>query len=72
MPRKGAKTEKPALLFLERPVRAAKLQNVPAVRAAINPKEFFTETQLQHGSTLHSWVSASFLQKTCKGGVGYL
>ncbi|XP_017267016.1 RAD9, HUS1, RAD1-interacting nuclear orphan protein 1 [Kryptolebias marmoratus] len=60
MPRKVAKTEKPALLFVERPVRGAKLQNVPDVRAALNPKEFFTETQIHHGSTLNSWVQPQF------------
>ncbi|XP_037551635.1 RAD9, HUS1, RAD1-interacting nuclear orphan protein 1 [Nematolebias whitei] len=60
MPRKVAKTEKPALLFLERPVRGAKLQNVPELRAALTPKEFFTETQIQHSSTLNSWVNPQF------------
>lgn len=62
MPRKAAKTEKPALLFLERPVRGAKLQNVPELRAALNPKEFFTDTQIQHNSTLDSWVSCSLFE----------
>lgn len=71
MPRKVAKTEKPALLFLERPGRGARLQNVPAIRAAVNPKEFFTETQIHHGSSLNSWVCSLFLQKMCKDAVGY-
>ncbi|AWO98196.1 putative RAD9 HUS1 RAD1-interacting nuclear orphan protein 1 [Scophthalmus maximus] len=60
MPRKASKTEKPALLFLERPVGGARLQNVPEVRAALNPKEFFTETQAHSSSTLNSWVNPQF------------
>lgn len=61
MPRKAAKTEKPALLFLERSVRGAKVQHVPELRAALNPREFFTDTQTQHSSTLDSWVSCCSL-----------
>ncbi|XP_047431489.1 RAD9, HUS1, RAD1-interacting nuclear orphan protein 1 [Mugil cephalus] len=61
MPRKVTKTEKPPLLFAERPVGGARLQNGPEVRAAINPKEFFTEKQQQqNSSTLHSWVKPEF------------
>ncbi|XP_008274710.1 RAD9, HUS1, RAD1-interacting nuclear orphan protein 1 [Stegastes partitus] len=58
MPRKVTKTDKPPLLFVERPLGGARLQNVPDVRAAINPKEFFTETQ--NRSALNSWVSPQF------------
>ncbi|XP_054480817.1 RAD9, HUS1, RAD1-interacting nuclear orphan protein 1 [Anoplopoma fimbria] len=60
MPRKALKTEKPALLFLEQPVCGARLQNVPDVRAALNPKEFFTDTQAQDSSALTSWVRPQF------------
>ncbi|KAK2859091.1 hypothetical protein Q5P01_003711 [Channa striata] len=60
MPRKAPKTEKPPLLFVERPLRGAKLQNVPEVRAALNPKDFFTETQTHNSSALNSWVSPQF------------
>lgn len=62
MPRKATKTEKPPLLFLERPVCGARLQTVPEVRAALHPKEFFTETESPNSSTLNSWVSYSFIQ----------
>ncbi|XP_033989446.1 RAD9, HUS1, RAD1-interacting nuclear orphan protein 1 [Trematomus bernacchii] len=58
MPRKAKKTEKPPLPFLEHPVRGVRLQNVPEVRAALNPKEFFTETQ--NSSSLNSWVRPEF------------
>ncbi|XP_041833533.1 RAD9, HUS1, RAD1-interacting nuclear orphan protein 1 [Melanotaenia boesemani] len=60
MPRKVSKSEKPALLFLERPVCGAKLQNVPEVRAALNPKDFFPETQTQNNSSVNSWVNPQF------------
>ncbi|TKS90541.1 Tubby-related protein 3 [Collichthys lucidus] len=60
MPRKATKTEKPPLLFLERSLCGARLQNVPEVRAALNPKDFFTESQEQHSSALTSWVSPQF------------
>ncbi|XP_029317593.1 RAD9, HUS1, RAD1-interacting nuclear orphan protein 1 [Cottoperca gobio] len=60
MPRKATKTEKPPLLFLEHPLRGARLQNVPDVRAALNPKEYFTETQAQNSSALNSWVRPEF------------
>lgn len=56
MPRKVTKTDKPPLLFAEQPVCGARLQNGPEVRAAINPKDFFTEKQEQSSSALHSWV----------------
>ena len=59
MPRKAKKTEKPPLPFLEHPVRGARLQNVPEVRAALNPKEFFTE--IQNSSSINSWVSSFIL-----------
>ncbi|XP_071761843.2 RAD9, HUS1, RAD1-interacting nuclear orphan protein 1 [Centroberyx gerrardi] len=58
MPRKTSKTQKPPLLFLEPPLRGARLQNVPDVRAALNPKSFTTERQ----SALDSWVSPQFDQ----------
>ncbi|XP_071358057.1 RAD9, HUS1, RAD1-interacting nuclear orphan protein 1 [Trachinotus anak] len=60
MPRKAIKTEKSPLLFVERPVCGARLQNVPEVRAALNPKGFFSETQAQNSSALSSWVSPQF------------
>ncbi|XP_069567145.1 RAD9, HUS1, RAD1-interacting nuclear orphan protein 1 isoform X1 [Brachyistius frenatus] len=60
MPRKVTKTEKPPLLFLERPVCGAKLQNVPEVRAALNPRDYFTETQEQSSSDRNSWVRPQF------------
>lgn len=59
MPRKAIKTEKPPLLFLERALCGARLQNVPEVRAAFNAKEFFTEKQEHNSSALKSWVSCS-------------
>ncbi|KAM9846071.1 RAD9, HUS1, RAD1-interacting nuclear orphan protein 1 [Aulostomus maculatus] len=58
MPRKTIKTEKPTLQFLEQPVGGARLQNVPEVRAANNPKEFFTDTS--NNSRRSSWVSPQF------------
>ncbi|KAF6736654.1 hypothetical protein FQA47_016509 [Oryzias melastigma] len=58
MPRKVAKTEKPPLQFLERPLSGARLQNVPEVRAAINPREFFSQTHST--SALTSWVDPQF------------
>ncbi|XP_059182054.1 RAD9, HUS1, RAD1-interacting nuclear orphan protein 1 [Centropristis striata] len=60
MPRKARNTDKPALLFVERPVCGARLQNVPEVRAALNPKDFFSESQTQDSSALNSWVSPQF------------
>nr|XP_040030246.1 RAD9, HUS1, RAD1-interacting nuclear orphan protein 1 [Gasterosteus aculeatus aculeatus] len=60
MPRKALKKDKPPLLFVEQPVRGARLQNVPEVRAALNPKEFFPETQAENSSTLTSWVRPQF------------
>lgn len=60
MPRKAAKTEKPPLLFHERTLGGGRIQNVPEVRAALNPREFFTENQEHSGSALHSWVSPQF------------
>ncbi|XP_060932735.1 RAD9, HUS1, RAD1-interacting nuclear orphan protein 1 [Limanda limanda] len=60
MPRKASNTGKPPLLFLERPLNGARLQNEPDVRAALQPKEFFTETQAQSSSTLNSWVNPQF------------
>ncbi|XP_020505132.2 RAD9, HUS1, RAD1-interacting nuclear orphan protein 1 [Labrus bergylta] len=61
MPRKASKTEKPPLLFLERSLCGARLQNVPEVRAALNPREFFTETATHDTSAaLSSWVSPQF------------
>ncbi|XP_029020091.1 RAD9, HUS1, RAD1-interacting nuclear orphan protein 1 [Betta splendens] len=60
MPRKVTKTEKPSLQFLERPLCGARLQNVPEVRAALNPREFITEAKTQNRSALSSWVSPQF------------
>ncbi|XP_041637020.1 RAD9, HUS1, RAD1-interacting nuclear orphan protein 1 [Cheilinus undulatus] len=60
MPRKAPKTEKPPLLFLERALCGARLQNVPEVRAALNPREFFTEKHEDNSSALISWVSPQF------------
>ncbi|XP_072233493.1 RAD9, HUS1, RAD1-interacting nuclear orphan protein 1 [Leuresthes tenuis] len=60
MPRKVSKTDKPALQFLERPACGARLQNVPEVRAALNPKDFFCETPTHNSSTLNSWVNPQF------------
>ncbi|XP_029351380.1 RAD9, HUS1, RAD1-interacting nuclear orphan protein 1 [Echeneis naucrates] len=60
MPRKAIRTEKPSLHFLERPLCGAKLQHVPEVRAALNPKEYFTETQEHNSSASSSWVSPQF------------
>uniref|UniRef100_A0A3B4V546 RAD9-HUS1-RAD1 interacting nuclear orphan 1 n=1 Tax=Seriola dumerili TaxID=41447 RepID=A0A3B4V546_SERDU len=60
MPRKATKIEKSPLLFVERPLCGARLQNVPEVRAALNPKEFFTETQAHNSPALCSWVSPQF------------
>lgn len=54
MPRKSIKTEKPPLLFLERPVGGARFKNGPEVRAAHNPKGFFSETQAH--KSFNSWV----------------
>ncbi len=57
MPRKAIKTQKPPLLFLERSLGGTKLQNVPEVRAALNPKEFFSEADDERtSSAFHSWV----------------
>ncbi|KAM8883005.1 RAD9, HUS1, RAD1-interacting nuclear orphan protein 1 [Synchiropus picturatus] len=58
MPRKTNKTEKPPLRFRERPRGGANLQNFPEVRAALNPKDYFAETQAS--STCTSWVSPQF------------
>lgn len=61
MPRKKIKINKEPLRFLERPAGEARVHhNVPDVRAALNPKEFFTEAQEQSGSSLNSWVSPQF------------
>ncbi|XP_077355941.1 RAD9, HUS1, RAD1-interacting nuclear orphan protein 1 [Festucalex cinctus] len=58
MPRKRTKTAKPPLLFAEQPVCGAKLPSGPEVRAALHPKEFFSETQAR--SNLGSWVNPQF------------
>ncbi|XP_030006521.1 RAD9, HUS1, RAD1-interacting nuclear orphan protein 1 [Sphaeramia orbicularis] len=61
MPRKTTKTEKPPLLFLEPPVRGARIQNVPDVRAALNPKDYFTDTkETRNESVRNSWVIPQF------------
>lgn len=61
MPRKKIKIKKEPLQFLERPAGEARVHhNVPDVRAALNPKDFFTEGQEQSGSSLNSWVSPQF------------
>lgn len=61
MPRKVTKTGKAPLLFQEQPVCGAKLQNVPEVRAAVNPRDFFRETKAHNSSSLNSWVSCVFI-----------
>uniref|UniRef100_A0A3Q2Q1Y1 RAD9-HUS1-RAD1 interacting nuclear orphan 1 n=1 Tax=Fundulus heteroclitus TaxID=8078 RepID=A0A3Q2Q1Y1_FUNHE len=53
MPRKATKADKPALQFVERPAGGARLRNVPEVRAAVNPKDFFSETQTHNSSDLN-------------------
>ncbi|XP_072309895.1 RAD9, HUS1, RAD1-interacting nuclear orphan protein 1 [Eucyclogobius newberryi] len=61
MPRRKIKTGKEPLGFRERPTGGARVQhNVPEVRAALNPKDFFRETQEHDGSTLNSWVTPQF------------
>ncbi|KAM4712442.1 RAD9, HUS1, RAD1-interacting nuclear orphan protein 1 [Anableps anableps] len=60
MPRKAIKADKPALQFRERPVGGTRLQHAPEVRAAVNPKEFFSETQTHNSSDLNSWVNPQF------------
>ncbi|XP_034528892.1 RAD9, HUS1, RAD1-interacting nuclear orphan protein 1 isoform X1 [Notolabrus celidotus] len=60
MPRKASRTDKPSLLFLERTLSGARLQNGPEVRAALNPREFFTETQAHSSSAHKSWISPQF------------
>ncbi|CAJ1054688.1 RAD9%2C HUS1, RAD1-interacting nuclear orphan protein 1 isoform X1 [Xyrichtys novacula] len=60
MPRKAARIEKPPLLFLERALCGARLQNVPEVRAAINPREFFSETETHSRTACKSWVNPQF------------
>ncbi|KAM4523609.1 RAD9, HUS1, RAD1-interacting nuclear orphan protein 1 [Fundulus diaphanus] len=60
MPRKATKADKPALQFVERPVGGARLRNVPEVRAAVNPKDFFSETQTHNSSDLNAWVNPQF------------
>ncbi|KAM8909674.1 RAD9, HUS1, RAD1-interacting nuclear orphan protein 1 isoform 1-T3 [Spinachia spinachia] len=60
MPRKAVKIDKRPLVFAEEPVRGARLQNGPEVRAALNPKEFFSQTQAENSSALTSWVRPQF------------
>nr|XP_057934441.1 RAD9, HUS1, RAD1-interacting nuclear orphan protein 1 [Doryrhamphus excisus] len=62
MPRKNSKTAKPPLLFVERPVLGVRLQSGPEVRAAIHPKEHFTQEAQERNSSKHlySWVSPQF------------
>ncbi|XP_012734461.2 RAD9, HUS1, RAD1-interacting nuclear orphan protein 1 [Fundulus heteroclitus] len=60
MPRKATKADKPALQFVERPAGGARLRNVPEVRAAVNPKDFFSETQTHNSSDLNAWVNPQF------------
>lgn len=55
MPRK-AKTDKPPLQFLERSLCGARRQKEPEVRAALNPKDFFTDRQERDTTALTSWV----------------
>ncbi|XP_061768001.1 RAD9, HUS1, RAD1-interacting nuclear orphan protein 1 [Nerophis ophidion] len=59
MPRKNSKTAKPPLLFVEQPLCDAGLQSGPEVRAAIHPKEYFTE-EGNRSTHLHSWVTSQF------------
>ncbi|XP_074554458.1 RAD9, HUS1, RAD1-interacting nuclear orphan protein 1 [Halichoeres trimaculatus] len=60
MPRKSSRTEKPPLLFLERTLRGARLQHVPEVRSALNPREFFSRPPAHSSSAHKSWVSPQF------------
>ncbi|XP_054609465.1 RAD9, HUS1, RAD1-interacting nuclear orphan protein 1 [Dunckerocampus dactyliophorus] len=63
MPRKNSKTVKPPLPFVERPVCGVRLQSGPEVRAAIHPKEYFTQEAQERSSSsthLYSWVSPQF------------
>lgn len=60
MPRKATKADKPALQFIERPVGGTRLQHAPEVRAAVNSKEFFSETQTRNSSDLNAWVNPQF------------
>uniref|UniRef100_A0A8C6SE37 Uncharacterized protein n=1 Tax=Neogobius melanostomus TaxID=47308 RepID=A0A8C6SE37_9GOBI len=61
MPRKKIQIEKHPLRFLERPAGEARVHhNVPEVRAALNPKDFFTEAHGHNGSALNSWVKPQF------------
>ncbi|XP_061570507.1 RAD9, HUS1, RAD1-interacting nuclear orphan protein 1 [Cololabis saira] len=62
MPRKVSKTDKPALQFRERPVGGARLQHVPEVRAALNPRQFFTDedAETHNNPALNSWVNPQF------------
>lgn len=69
MPRKASKRDKSPLLFVERPLSGARLQNVPEVRAALNPKDFFTETEAHNSSAHSSWVSFSFILQMSHGPV---
>lgn len=52
MPRK-VKTEKPPLQFLERSLGGARVPDAPEVRAALHPRDFFTEPR---ATALGSWV----------------
>ncbi|XP_061662210.1 RAD9, HUS1, RAD1-interacting nuclear orphan protein 1 [Syngnathoides biaculeatus] len=58
MPRKSSKTRMPPLLFVERPACGKRLQPAPEVRAALHPKEFFSDTSKR--SDLASWVNPQF------------
>lgn len=55
MPRK-VKPEKPPLQFLERSLGGARVPNGPEVRAALNPKDFFSDRPDPDTTALGSWV----------------
>ncbi|KAM3858955.1 RAD9, HUS1, RAD1-interacting nuclear orphan protein 1 [Diretmus argenteus] len=62
MPRKTRKTQKPPLLFLEPPLRGARVHNEPEVRSAFTPKVFIAERQSHNSTASSSWVSPQFDQ----------
>lgn len=60
MPRKAKKTAKPPLLFLEQPSSGSRTRTESEVRAALNPRHFFTEETKASSSSLQAWVSPQF------------
>ncbi|XP_029901260.1 RAD9, HUS1, RAD1-interacting nuclear orphan protein 1 [Myripristis murdjan] len=62
MPRKKKTTLKRPLQFREAPLGGSRLQDLPEVRAAVNPKSFIGEGQSPNRSACNSWVSPQFDQ----------